>query len=185
MPGSASSARRAKKTDGNTDQTEPPAFASRSGAVFTYAVVAGVLLVADLLTKWIVFQRIAGDEVIPVIPGLLNLRVVMNPGAVFGIGKGLAPLFVLFALAAAVGLTWAAARHGPSSRLLTVGLGCLLGGALGNLWDRVTLGQVRDFIDLYAGTRHWPTFNVADIAICAGAAAIVLHAFLHPEPKKS
>lgn len=142
-----------------------------------FAPVAASTLILDLFTKWFAFDRL--DEFLPlaVIPGLLNFRISVNRGAVFGIGQGLGKLFIAFTVIASVGILWAAWVHGRSSRLLTWALGFLLGGALGNLWDRLVHGSVRDFIDVYAGSYHWPTFNVADTAICIGAGLIILYSW--------
>jgi len=157
----------------------------REGAAtaLIFMSAAGVTLFADLLTKHLAFKYLDPAAVLPIIPGCLNLRVSVNRGAVFGIGQGMGLFFVLFTVVAAAGIIWAACAYGRSSRFLTIGLGLLLGGALGNLWDRLVHGCVRDFIDAYVGRYHWPTFNIGDAAICAGAAIIVLHAFLSPRER--
>ena len=147
-----------------------------------FAGVAGGTLALDLLTKFWVFDWLALRRGVAIMPGL-NFHLVYNQGALFGMGQGMRPFFVGFALLAAVGITWAAATMGRKSALLNVGLGLLLAGAVGNLYDRMFHPGVRDFIDMYAGEWHWYTYNVADVAICAGAAAIVLHSILTPDPK--
>ena len=145
------------------------------GWVFVLVSVAAV--VTDLLTKWLAFSKL--DPFVPfvVIPGLLNFRRSLNLGGVFGLGQGMGAVFVLFTEVASVVLVWVACVYGLSNRLLGCALALLLGGALGNLWDRLVHESVRDFIDVYAGSHHWPTFNVADIAICAGCGLIILHSF--------
>jgi len=158
----------------------------RSALVF--AVIAGLTLLADFATKRLAFSRLQPGEAYQIIPWLLALRLSHNLGAVWGIGQGKGAFFALFTLVAAAGICWAAGRYGGGTRLLNAGLGLLLGGALGNLWDRLNRifgeGQgVRDFIDAYVGPHHWPTFNVADSAICVGAALIMLHAFREPAVK--
>ena len=145
------------------------------GLVFVAVSVA--VLTADLLTKWLAFDKLDPSVPFVVIPGLLNFRRSLNLGAVFGIGQGMGALFVLFTEVASVVLVWVACVYGLSSRLLSCALALLLGGALGNLWDRLVHGSVRDFIDVYAGSHHWPTFNVADVAICVGCGLIILHSF--------
>ena len=152
------------------------------GVVFGPAVVA--VVISDLFTKWLAFRSLDSETVLSVIPGLLNLRLSLNRGAVFGIGQGLGPLFIVFTLAATLIIVWVAWGHGRSSRLLTVGLALVLGGALGNLWDRLVYKGVRDFIDLYVGQHHWPTFNVADMAICTGAGLVILYSFLSRGPQE-
>jgi len=152
--------------------------------VVLFGAVAGGAAACDLLSKWLAFRFL--DLLVPmeVVPGLLRLRTSYNQGAVFGIGQGLTPVFVGLTIVAAGAVVWALVAYGRSSRVLTAGLGLLLGGAMGNLWDRLVHGSVRDFIDLYVGRFHWPTFNLADMAICAGAALIVIHAFRSPEASR-
>ena len=149
-------------------------------AVGLMAVVGAAVLAGDLLTKWAAFRSLLVGEVVPVVGGVLNFRLSRNEGAVFGMGQGLGPVFVLVTIVAVAAMVWAVWVYGRGSRILSCALGLLLGGALGNLWDRVAYGHVRDFIDVYAGTRHWPTFNVADVAICVGVGLIVLYSFRHP-----
>ncbi len=146
-----------------------------SVAIFSGA--AGLALVCDLLTKWAAFRYLEPHVPWRVLPGLLNLRTSRNAGAVFGVGQGLSPLFIVFTIIAAAAIIWAVRVYGPSSRVLTCGLGLLLGGALGNLWDRVAEGSVRDFIDLYVGQYHWPTFNLADAFICIGVGMVIYAEF--------
>ena len=85
------------------------------------------------------------------IPAFLDLHLSQNQGAVFGIGQGKGTYFILFTLVAVAGIIWAVAAHGRTSRWFTFGLGCVLGGALGNLVDRLMVGSVRDFIDVHVG----------------------------------
>ncbi|MDE2366284.1 MAG: signal peptidase II, partial [Betaproteobacteria bacterium] len=73
-------------------------------------------------------------------------------------------------------------RKHAEDRLFCMALSLILGGALGNLWDRVTLGHVVDFLDFYAGAYHWPAFNVADSAIFLGAALLIVDSFQRKEP---
>lgn len=154
----------------------------RCVSLSVFAGVAGGTLALDLLTKYWVFDWLALRRAEAIMPGL-NFHLVYNQGALFGMGQGMRPFFVGFALLAAVGITWAAATMGRKSALLNVGLGLLLAGAVGNMYDRIFHTGVRDFIDMYVGEWHWYTYNVADVAICAGAAAIVLQSILTPEPK--
>ena len=165
---------------------EPERAAARKAALL-FLSVAGLILIGDLLTKWAAFTYLGSDPhvVLRIIPGILNFRLSLNQGAVFGLGQGLRWVFVAFTLAASVGIVWGQWTYGRSSRLLTLGLGLLLGGALGNLYDRVLLASVRDFIDVYAGRHHWPTFNLADAAICVGCGLIVLCSFKTPRNEKS
>lgn len=165
-----------------TDNLRPPR--GRSAAVTWFFAIAALTLLLDLGAKWYVFtcRRFAVGTVRPLIPGVLTLHVSWNPGAAFGFGKGWGTLLVLIALVAAAGIIWAAFKYGPASRLLTAALGLLLGGAAGNVWDRLLHGgQVRDFIDLHLGSLHWPgIFNIADAAITIGCCLVVLSSFRTP-----
>ena len=143
------------------------------------------VLLFDLVTKWLVFNAYAVGQRRTLIPGLINLHVSRNAGAAFGMGKGFGAVFVMVSIAASIAMTWAAFKYGRHSRLIAVALALLVGGALGNVWDRLLhQGHVRDFIDLHVGTLHYPAiFNIADVAICVGCGLIVLHSFLSPEPR--
>jgi signal peptidase II len=153
-----------------------------TAAIFLCTAVG--VIAGDLLTKWLAFRCV--DPYMPqgVIPGFLNLVSVQNPGAVFGIGKGKENFFILFTLVASAAILWAVWKYGRMSRWLTFGLGCVFGGAIGNVWDRLSLHHVRDFIDVYVGRHHWPAFNIADSAICVGAAILVIHSFLSPGSRR-
>lgn len=128
-----------------------------------------------------------GIQVVP--PDLLDFRLVLNHGAVFGIGQGRGPLFIAFTVLAVGTALWVFGRHtGSRSRLSHLGLGLVLAGGLGNMVDRVTVGAVRDFMHLFPRRElpfglHWPggsndwfpwVFNVADVELIAGMALLML-----------
>jgi len=154
-----------------------PALNGKAVTASLFLSTTAFVVTADLLTKWLAFRSIERGGSIRVIGGFLDLIHVENPGAVFGIGQGKQTFFILFTFVAAAGLIWAAWKYGRSSRFLTFGLGCVLGGALGNLWDRLFIGTVRDFIYCHIGSFHWYVFNLADAAICVGAGALILCAY--------
>ncbi len=139
------------------------------------SAVGLVWFVLDQLTKAAVTASIALDHGFSVIPGFFNLVHVLNRGAAFGFlnNRDTDWQFWLF-LAAAVAVTViiiGMVRSAEFSRLLFFGYGSILGGAMGNLIDRVRMRAVTDFLDFHVGQWHWPAFNVADIAICLGVAA--------------
>ena len=142
-----------------------------------YAVVSAVglvWLVLDQLTKAIVTANIALNHGFAVIPGYFDIVHVLNRGAAFGFlnNEGTDWQFWLF-LGAAVLVTCVIVnmvRTSAYSLTLFIGLGSILGGAFGNLIDRVRVRAVTDFLDVHWGAWHWPAFNVADIAICLGVA---------------
>lgn len=145
-------------------------------AIQLAAVIAVVAL--DRGTKAIVDTRMAVYESIIVIPGFFDLTYVRNPGGVFGLFRNLDTsvrglLFTVVPVAAIVLIAVYALRL-PANRLWTQSsLTLILGGALGNLYDRFRFGYVIDFLDFYWRSHHWPAFNVADSAICVGVAILI------------
>lgn len=145
--------------------------------------VAAVVVVADQITKAIVLARFALGERVEV-TGFFNMVLVYNKGAAFSFLSDAAgwqtPLLIVFALLA-IGVVGTLLVRSPERRMLCAGLALILGGALGNLIDRLRFGQVVDFLDFHAGGWHWPAFNVADSAITLGAALLILEGFLRHE----
>src|SRR5690348_14953824 len=139
-------------------------------------VLAALVVLADQATKAAVMSHFALGERLALAP-FFNLVFVYNPGAAFSFlseaGGWQKPLLVAFAVAAAAIVSVLIARR-PGERLLCTGLALILGGALGNVIDRLRFGQVVDFLDLHAAGWHWPAFNVADSAITVGAALLIL-----------
>jgi signal peptidase II len=140
-----------------------------------FAVAAAVVL-ADQLTKWLVLAHFAPGERVE-LTGFFNLVLVFNRGAAFSFLAAEAgwqtPVLAAFALGAALVVSVLLVRS-PQRRMLCAGLALILGGALGNLVDRLRFGQVVDFLDFHAAGWHWPAFNVADSAITIGAALLIL-----------
>jgi signal peptidase II len=129
--------------------------------------------VADQLTKVWALSRLSPASPVPVVDGLVDLTLVLNPGVAFGIFAWLPRewrwLVTLFSLAALFLLCSLARRIVPrGGRLASLALGLVFGGAAGNLLDRWRLGSVVDFIDVHWRHYHWPAFNVADSAITVG-----------------
>jgi signal peptidase II len=145
--------------------------------------VAAVVIVLDQLSKAAVLAFLAhdglddGTRVAP----FFNLVLTFNRGVSFGLfnatGGGLdALLFSLVAAAIVAGLIWWLSR--AATPLLAVAIGLIVGGAIGNVVDRIRLGAVVDFLDFHLGSWHWPAFNFADSAICVGVAAMLLDGLL-------
>mgnify|MGYP001766281642 CR=1 FL=1 len=136
------------------------------------AVAAALLAVTDQVSKSWVVHGILPYEVKTVVPGFFDLIHVRNPGVAFSLlagfdGRWVRPLLMAVTVLAIAGL-FAFARFLSGKQAGLWGLGLVIGGAIGNLIDRARLGFVIDFIDLYLGRFHWPTFNVADIGISIG-----------------
>lgn len=144
-----------------------------------YAWVAVVVLILDQLTKYLAAGYLMRQGEIHLLP-FLNLVLVHNTGAAFGFlssaGGWQNVFFIVVALAACAFILWMGWRLGAKDKLLATALMLVLGGALGNLVDRVFHGYVIDFIDVYYGTWHWPAFNVADSAITIGAVLLIIDA---------
>lgn len=137
-------------------------------------LIAGLVLLLDQWTKQLTIKYISFDQVIPVINGFFNLVHVRNRGAAFGFLNNPDTswqvwFFIAVSLLASAVILYIAKSAKKEDRLLFVALGLVLGGAFGNLVDRVWLGEVVDFLDVYYQNWHWPSFNVADSAICLGA----------------
>lgn len=137
-------------------------------------VTTGLILLLDQITKFYVDSSMRLHESIPVIQGLFSITHVRNPGAAFGFLADASPLFrAIFFVAVTVLAIFLVLHYIWKSRdeepRLTFALSLILSGAVGNLIDRVRLGEVIDFLDVYIGSYHWPAFNVADSAISVGA----------------
>jgi len=141
-------------------------------------LIAMLVILLDRLSKWLVAGRITLHDSIPVLPGFFRLTHVQNSGAAFGLFAdsssewkvAILIMFSVLALAVVSALLW---KNSHSMTTTGVGLSLILGGAVGNLWDRLLSGHVVDFFDFYLGSYHWPAFNIADSAIVVGALLLV------------
>ena len=147
----------------------------------------GTLLIAvpaDQISKRLVTQSFYYGERLPVIPGFFDLTHVRNPGGAFSLLAG-GPSdwrlpFFLSAGVIAISLLFIFYRRLPAkARVSAAALGMILGGALGNLTDRVVYGEVIDWLDLHVASYSWPTFNVADSCIVVGVCVLILEVFLY------
>ena len=141
---------------------------------FLFWFVAAGVVVLDFITKQIAVAQLTGGPV-SIVGEWLTLRLVYNPGAAFGIhvGEYSRWVFMLLALIALVVLGMMVRQTAPMQRFRLFTLGLVCGGAVGNLVDRLRspIGVI-DFIDFQIGRFHWPTFNVADMAVSCGALAL-------------
>ena len=149
--------------------------ARRRGALWLFSA-AGLVFVLDRLTKVWAERRLPGDPV-EVIPGVLTFRFATNPGGAFSLGQDAPWFFATATVVVSVLIVVTAFRH--TNPVTALALGLVLGGALGNLTDRITRGErftghVVDFIDL----QIWPVFNIADAAIVTGAVLLAVGSFL-------
>ena len=139
-----------------------------------------LVVVLDQATKWLALGMLDPYRPVPLIP-FLNFTLMFNDGAAFsflsGAGGWQRWLFSGFALAMSVVLLIWLLRLGSRERLTAAALSLVLGGAVGNLIDRIVMGRVVDFIDFFVGEWHWPAFNVADSAITLGVVLLLLSSF--------
>ncbi len=141
-------------------------------------VIAAIVVLLDRGSKWLVAQNITLQDSLSVIPGFFRLTHVENRGAAFGLfsdspSEWKIAVLILFSLIAMVVVSALLWKNSHAMTTTGVGLALILGGALGNLWDRLLAGQVVDFLDFSLGGYHWPAFNVADSAIVVGALLLV------------
>lgn len=149
--------------------------------------LAAAILAADQLTKVLITSQMTLGQSIPVIADFMHFTLVRNTGMAFGIlSRADIPfktaLVTLLSGGAMVAVGYYALKAPPSERLTRGGLACILGGALGNITDRLRLGYVVDFIDVFYRDTHWPAFNIADSCICIGVGLLLLDGFRRPEP---
>lgn len=153
-------------------------FAHHSGW-YALAFLSLGALAADQASKYAVEKYTASDFNLTLIPGLLDLIHTSNPGVAFGLFADsqkpwLAPLLILFSAGVIMLLGWLLASGRAGGWLGQCGLALILGGAAGNVLDRLVRHSVTDFIDFHLGKYHWYTFNIADSAIVIGAGLVVL-----------
>ena len=142
-------------------------------------VIAASVLVFDQLTKFVMLNYVLNERPGIELTSFFNLVYAWNTGVSFSMfNDSGATGTLLLCLTAAL-------LYREKVRAVQIGLGMIIGGALGNLVDRVRLGAVFDFLDFHLGVHHWPAFNVADSFICIGAAVIILHGLFYPEKKEN
>jgi len=144
-------------------------------SLLRYFAITTLTLLLDQLSKWSALSNLQMGVPEPVLP-FLNWLLLFNPGAAFSFlaqGSGWQRwFFTILGLAACIYIVWLL-RKSQDDKLLCVALSLILGGALGNVLDRIMYGAVVDFIDLHYANWHWPAFNIADSAICIGATLII------------
>ena len=157
----------------------PPATARLGFARRFELWLPGLIVLFDQVTKAIVRRTLPLHESVTVIPGLVDFTHIRNTGAAFGFLNGVefpfkTVVIAIVATAALVGVAWYAAGLAHHQTLARAGLALIIGGATGNLIDRVVAGSVVDFVDGYWRSHHFWAFNVADSAISVGVAIMIL-----------
>jgi signal peptidase II len=140
-----------------------------------WLLIAGVVVILDQASKYAAVAMLADQPPVEVTP-FFNLLLVYNRGAAFsflaGAGGWQRELFTGIAIVASIWIVWLLRRY-PQQSLFCLALSLVLGGAIGNVIDRLSIGAVVDFLDFHAFGWHWPAFNVADSAITCGAALLI------------
>lgn len=158
--------------------SESTATTQRGPGALPWLALSGLVLSLDAWTKALALRHLDLHQPVPVIDGLLNWTLVYNPGAAFSFLSDASGWQRWFFAALAVGisalLAWWLHRTPRGDWKQAAPYALVIGGAIGNLIDRLIHGHVIDFIDFYLGARHWPAFNIADSAIVAGAIGIAL-----------
>ena len=153
-------------------------------------LLAALTIALDQFTKFLVIQHIPSGHHIDVIPGIFHISHVLNTGAAFSFFADTANpetvryALIAFSILAAVLVAVMIVRTGRVITLSGIALALILGGAIGNLYDRIVRHVVIDFLAVRIVHYHWPDFNVADSAICIGAGLLLLEIF-RPQPSES
>jgi signal peptidase II len=155
----------------------------RRGLLF---LISLLIIVADRVTKWLVSARVELGDNIPVIPHVFAISHVENEGAAFslfnnsGSPERVRWTLLAFSLIAAIVVLFFLFKLGRKFSSSTLALALILGGALGNAYDRFRFGYVIDFLEVHIVHYHWPDFNIADSAIVVGGMLLLLDAFRNP-----
>lgn len=152
-----------------------------------FGAVAGLIVLLDQVTKALVLAYMPLYRSIEILPGFFNLTHVRNPGGAFGfLAQSDSPVrHWFFLIAAALALAMILYFHHqtpPAKRFFSFSLALIFGGAVGNIIDRLRFGEVVDFLDVYVGSYHWPTFNIADSAVTVGVVIFLLHILFRKVP---
>jgi signal peptidase II len=152
--------------------------AARRQASLLFVSTALIVLVLDQISKAMVVARLPhraswpADDT-PIIGAFFRFYHSHNTGVAFGMFQGHSERFLILALIVVMGLLWYQSQLPTSDRWTRLALGMQVGGALGNIADRLRQGYVTDFLDFYVGKWHWPTFNLADSAIVVGVGILI------------
>lgn len=145
-------------------------------------VALGIILLDQASKEW-VRHAFALHESVPVVPGFFHLTYIRNTGAAWGMFSGQNLVLALLAVVMLAALLFFRRKILPPGRLHRVALGLLCGGIVGNLFDRLRLDYVTDFLDFFWRGWHWPAFNVADAAICTGVGIYILGSLFARAPR--
>ncbi|OQX08946.1 MAG: signal peptidase II [Desulfobacteraceae bacterium IS3] len=161
---------------------------SKKKKLMKLALIGGLIVLLDQLTKAVILQSLPLHDSITVIPGFFDITHIHNPGGAFGFFANQSPmlrkiLFLFISSLAVIFVFYFYIRTPASHPMLASGFALIFGGAVGNMIDRIRFGKVIDFLDVYIGVWHWPVFNVADSAISIGVAVFIFHILFDKLPE--
>ena len=162
-------------------------FSRAAGTRLLYLGLSLLLFGLDRLSKSMVVARLPLYESVPIIENFFHLTHVANTGALFGLMAGMASplrglIFITIPVLAIFLILAFQIRTRENDFLIQTGLSLILGGAMGNLYDRIAFGHVVDFLDFSLAGHHWPAFNLADSSICLGVFTLILDLFRRERP---
>jgi len=169
------------QTDTSPSQTHT--LRSRLASLTTLLLIGAIILTLDRITKMLVLQNLAEHEAwapVPALARLVRITHITNSGAAFGLFDKMGNLFLWVALLVAVAIVYYVSTYPSLPGLVQFSLGLQLGGALGNMWDRIAFGSVVDFVDI----GFWPIFNVADSSIVIGVLILMFWLWREEERQK-
>jgi signal peptidase II len=155
-----------------------------------YFLLVAATVIFDRWTKALIQSRFELNESVTLVDGFFNITYVRNTGVAFGIFSSISSpaksvLLSVFTAIAAIVVVVYGVRSPAGNRLLQAALGLILGGALGNLYDRLAYGYVVDFLEFYVRDYHWPSFNVADSAISIGVLLLAVEIIRNEAPRRT
>lgn len=157
----------------------------KPGPFFAKGILgAAAVIIADQISKWAVFDLVLkGKEEPVVVNALLNIVMVWNKGISFGLFDSGHPVvhMILISLAVAASLLMIVWLYCADTKLISIALSLIIGGAVGNVADRIRFSAVADFIDLHVGDYHWPAFNIADSCIVIGTGFLIADLLFNPK----
>lgn len=160
----------------------------RKAPMLKWLWLTGLVIILDVITKAMASENLLLHQPVNIFPGF-NFTLMHNTGAAFSFLSEASGwqrwFFSIVAIVVSAAIVVWLARLQKGQAWLAIGLTMILGGALGNVWDRLSLGYVIDFIDVYVGSAHWPAFNIADSAITVGAGILIYDSFRSRKAQQS
>lgn len=152
--------------------------------MYVYYIIAGILIVLDQITKWIVVKNMELYEQITIVKDFFYITSHRNKGAAWGILEGKMIFFYIITTIVIIGVIFYMQKYAKESKLLAISLSFILGGAIGNFIDRIFRGEVVDFLDFIIFNYDYPIFNVADSSLVVGVILVLIATFIDEKRKE-